>query len=57
MALNDIKGSEVREGVTSSGGGGFTLTGAGIDFYQILIIKQQVEDLIARIQRERGDIA
>jgi len=91
MTLRDLKGSEVRDGVTNIAGGGVSLTGAGINFYRILMIRQalqaqiagyrlsskvpqgttlarkllgfrgnkdsllqQVEDLIARIQSERG---
>ena len=37
--LANLKGSEVNKGVEASDGGAM-LTGAGIDFYRLLIIKQ-----------------
>jgi hypothetical protein len=45
-ALSKTKGSEVREGVTSSASG-VSLTGAGIDFYRILMIRQALQAQIA----------
>jgi hypothetical protein len=41
--LNDLKGSDVNAGVENTGGGGFGLTGAGIDFYRLLMIRQALQ--------------
>ncbi len=40
--LANLKGSDVNKGVETSDGGTM-LTGAGIDFYRLLMIKQALD--------------
>ena len=44
--LKNLTGKEVNEGVEDSSGG-IHMTGAGIDFYRLLMIKQALECQIA----------
>ncbi len=38
--LKNLKGSDVQRGISSPDSGGTLLTGAGIDFYRLLSIRQ-----------------
>ena len=40
--LNDLTGADVNKGVEDTGGG-VMMTGAGIDFYRLLMIRQALQ--------------
>lgn len=41
--LANLNGSDVNKGIESDGVGGNVLTGAGIDFYRLLLIRQALQ--------------
>ena len=52
MKLNELTGREVNAGVEAHKGG-TTFTGAGIDFYKLLMIKQALECQMAGFRLSR----
>ena len=50
--LNELTGKEVNEGI-DSGDGGASLTGAGIDFYRLLTIRQALQSQMRGMRLSR----
>ena len=41
--MTELTGAEVNKGIEASGSGGTMITGAGIDFYKLLTIRQALQ--------------
>jgi hypothetical protein len=41
--MTELTGAEVNKGIEDSGSGGTMITGAGIDFYKLLTIRQALQ--------------